>query len=637
MKIRVEYDQLTASATMIVKAEKDENVWNRIVDIVFTHQPNAFIAYDKVRVRWDNFLELSRDIIALRAMVPFDIEYDKLSLGLLLRFREDSIALRAKEGSLHRSLASDDIQMALSMFGFNRELTSEQRRDTVKMLSLQHGANFSVPGAGKTTVAFALHLLVKEPSTCLFVVAPKNAFGAWDEVIMECLNPLDPRSDRAPFLRLEGDDDGIARLLESAPKRLIISYDKLIRSFRIISNYLSTNAVHMILDESHKIKAGLDSQRGSTLLNLAHLPLRRDILSGTPLPRSVEDLAPQLDFLWPGHGLGRSLTDSSNPSEVIAGRFVRTTKRELKLPKVTHIHIPVEMSAAQSALYAVIRDEIVKVASGIRSNPNVDFTAARRSVMRLLQVSSFPLLAIRGMTSGLEETFPHNDPKVAGLFSALLAERDSPKIDRTCEIAEELIRNGRKVVIWASFVATVERIAERLSGFGATFLHGGVRTGSVTDPETREFKIRLFNSDSTDCMALVANPAACAEGISLHRICHDAIYVDRTYNAAHYLQSVDRIHRLGLKPEDTTTIRILESSAPSFAGSIDISIRRRLVIKLRTMTAVLQDEDLHQLALDEEDSPEPEMDDVTIEDVLDLIQELEHPGAFATDSEEDVL
>jgi hypothetical protein len=39
--------------------------------------------------------------------------------------------------------------------------------------SLSHGANFSVPGAGKTTVAFALHLLVASEGEHLLSSVPK--------------------------------------------------------------------------------------------------------------------------------------------------------------------------------------------------------------------------------------------------------------------------------------------------------------------------------------------------------------------------------------------------------------------------------------------------------------------------------
>ena len=43
----------------------------------------------------------------------------------------------------------------------------------------------------------------------------------------------------------------------------------------------------------------------------------------------------------------------------------------------------------------------------------------------------------------------------------------------------------------------------------------------------------------------MANPKACSESISLHKACHNAIYYDQNYNAAEFLQSLDRIHRVG--------------------------------------------------------------------------------------------
>ena len=87
---------------------------------------------------------------------------------------------------------------------------------------------------------------------------------------------------------------------------------------------------------------------------------------------------------------------------------------------------------------------------------------------------------------------------------------------------------------------------------------------------------------------LVANPAACSEAISLHTVCHHAIYVDRTFNAAQYLQSVDRIHRLGLKATQKTTVEILVS--PS---SIDEVINDRLLRKIANMERILQDDSIH--------------------------------------------
>jgi hypothetical protein len=82
----------------------------------------------------------------------------------------------------------------------------------------------------------------------------------------------------------------------------------------------------------------------------------------------------------------------------------------------------------------------------------------------------------------------------------------------------------------------------------------------------------------------------------LHQVCHDAIYVDRDFAAGRYLQSLDRIHRLGLKPDTTTNITILVADK-----TIDDIVTVRLRNKLLFMMAVLDDPEVGQLAdLDEE-------------------------------------
>jgi hypothetical protein len=61
------------------------------------------------------------------------------------------------------------------------------------------------------------------------------------------------------------------------------------------------------------MKAGAFSQRGAFLLNVATLPIRRDILTGTPMPQAASDTQSQLDFLWPGHGLGVEVARGNPP------------------------------------------------------------------------------------------------------------------------------------------------------------------------------------------------------------------------------------------------------------------------------------------------------------------------------------
>jgi SNF2 family DNA or RNA helicase len=203
------------------------------------------------------------------------------------------------------------------------------------------------------------------------------------------------------------------------------------------------------------------------------------------------------------------------------------------------------------------------------------------------------------------------------LLADVLASGDSPKIALACARARELAAQGKKTIIWSVFVRNVELISQRLADLGADFIHGGVETGNDDEEETRERKITRFHSDSS-AYVLVGNPAACGESISLHTVCHHAIYVDRSFNVAQYLQSEDRIHRLGLAPEQETIVELLISP-----NTIDETVDIRLRSKVRRMAEVLDDPNLHidPVNFDIED------DELDEEDLSALIEHLKSgPG-----------
>ena len=135
-----------------------------------------------------------------------------------------------------------------------------------------------------------------------------------------------------------------------------------------------------------------------------------------------------------------------------------------------------------------------------------------------------------------------------------------------------------------------------MEDLGAVFIHGGVDAGSEEEESSREGKIREFKNNP-NCMVMVANPAAAGEGISLHRVCLNAIYIDRTFNAAHFLQSIDRIHRLGLEDGEHPHVQFLISE-----GSIDESVDTRLTDKIQRMLNALNDRTIYPnpISFDEE-------------------------------------
>lgn len=622
MKIHIEYIEDIAQGKISGSEDISMVAWNRIRELVIGIQPDAEIINKSILADWGTVLSMAPHLAQLRKQYDFKTTYNDTAKTLLLRYRQEVMAVRFATGTHKVEINVEDIPNLLIDRGFTKRTLKEpyQLRDVSIMARLSNGANFSVPGAGKTTVAFATHVLTRDSDTKLLVVAPKNAFSAWDDVVNDCMDET-IKNDWS-FTRLVGGFESIEGLLKESPMRMIIGYEQLISVQNLISDLLTLNKVHVILDESHRMKAGDRSQRGATLLKLSHLPTRRDILSGTPIPRSIEDIGAQLEFLWPGQSLGRQVLEASTPRQILNGLYVRTTKQELGLLRPKRHFIQVKMSSPQAALYSIIKQEVLKELSGIRTTGNIDLTKAKKSVFSLLQVSSNPITVVRKLTEQDPINFNYDDPKIEAIFKSILEETDSPKIKEVCKLARQIVADGGKVVIWSSFRANVERIAHLLSDLGATYIHGDIKTGDENDPNTREGRINMFHNENLNCDVLVANPAACSEGISLHKVCHNAIYLDRSFNAAHYLQSVDRIHRLGLEPGTETNIYVFESTAPTTIGAIDYSVRRRLIVKLRTMFDALEDDDLKKLAIDEEEGEVPIDFDVTLADLADIIDEL---------------
>lgn len=275
------------------------------------------------------------------------------------------------------------------------------------------------------------------------------------------------------------------------------------------------------------------------------------------------------------------------------------------------------MADGHKALYGIVRNESLRQLKNAvsRSGGDFDVIRARRSVMRLLQLSTNPVLALQGITKsivGLD----------SGVVDQVLLEGPSKKMRAVEAHARKLAQGGRKVIVWTIFTDTLLELEGMLADINPVTLYGAIPNGEATDLATREGRLTRFHSDPA-CMAIIANPAAVGEGISLHTVCHEAIYVDRSYVATHYLQSIDRIHRLGLKKDVETNVHIYQTKAPMGLGSIDYSVNRRLARKIRALQQLLNDPDLHQIALDEENAVDPIDYDVAIEDLIDLIEELE--------------
>ncbi len=512
--------------------------------------------------------------------------------------RANSEAAKIEDAKNVTPIKESDLLTALQDVSWNpqRRLTKEQIRNVCRLAALPHGASFSVPGAGKTTEALATYAFKTRLQQPLFVVAPKNAFAAWEEQVAVCLPQL-------KVTRLTGASN-IPSQLNASPQISLITYSQLIFVEEAIFNHLCRRPSFMILDESHRIKGGEARSWGKSVLAVSHLPTGKLVLSGTPMPNDASDLMPQVRFLYP------SVPLNADPVSTIKNVYVRTTKTELNLPPIKAAGTPIPLSDAQSRLYRLCATEVARDAEAtLKSRDRSALRSFGRSYMLLLQLVSNPSLLAR-----------HQHKFNDALLTECLAS-ESPKVAYVCHRARRLAAEGKKVLIWSGFVSNVEIIAERLADLGADYIHGQVATDSLAEDEedipddennTREAKIRRFHEDSS-AMVLVANPAACSEGISLHTVCHHAIYLDRDYNAAKFLQSQDRIHRLGIQPGIETSIEYVYCP-----GTIDESVARRLNWKIQQMERALQDDAISIPTHWRTDLSE----DADCDDVIDLLQTL---------------
>jgi len=480
------------------------------------------------------------------------------------------------------ALSEAEVLARLDAVGFARPLTAAQLRNVRRLAAVPAAATFSVPGAGKTTEALATFICRATPGDRLLVISPKNAFPAWDEQLEECL----PGCSDA-FVRLRRFDR-IPEQLAADPRFMIINYQQFARVPEVVADHLLDKRVHVFIDESHKIK-----RRGNisteAVLSMSHLPVSKLIMSGTPMPQSVDDLLPQFGFLFPEVRI-----DETRVIDAVRPIYVRTTKSELGLPPVTRVLKTVPMDPLQARVYQLMKSQVARDAASALSRRNrTAFQTLGRSVMRVMQLVSHPALLAADLAHA-------HSPELA----AALTEGRGPKMRYVLSRARSLAKAGQKVVIWTSFVRNVEYIAAALEDIGCVFIHGGVDAGDDADEDSREGKLRLFHDDP-NIMALVANPAAAAEGISLHTVCHHALYLDRTFNAAHYLQSEDRIHRLGLPPEQATTIEFVECE-----GTVDETVRLRLDFKVGQMAAALNDPGLNvtPVPIDVDEEPSDDFD-----------------------------
>ncbi|MCJ1715100.1 DEAD/DEAH box helicase [Curtobacterium sp. VKM Ac-2922] len=546
-----------------------------------------------VRIEWDD---------ALRAVIQSN-QAQRRALGVALQTQP--------------VLSEEAVLARLEGSRFTRQLRSFQIRDLGKVLALDHAANFSVPGAGKTTVALAAYEAERtaERVERLLVVAPISAFDAWKSGVGECF------AGEKPTIAVVGTS------IPDGAEILVVNYHRLDSRFDELAAWVQEKPTMVVLDEAHRMKRGWDGTFGAASLNMGFLATRRDVLTGTPAPQSPQDLVALLDFLWPGQAMRVLPQDAlATPTPPDAGHliadavrplFVRTKKSELDLEPPNHFVIKVEPSPLQAQIYDALRNQYAGQFN-VPFNDRARFARMGRTVMYLLEAATNPRLLTAGSDEADDFQYPPlhvaPDTRLWDLIKQYNEVELPAKFEQVAALVRTNAENKRKTLIWTNFVRNMPALQRLLRRYNPAAIYGAIPS-EVSDPRaeiTRETELARFRDETSDCWVLLANPAAMSEGVSLHKTAHDAIYLDRTFNAGQYLQSVDRIHRLGLDEGIETNVTFLVT-----AGTIDEVVSDRVAEKAARLGEMLDDADIATMTLP---SPEDHAAPIDVADVAALLQ-----------------
>ncbi|MBS1801227.1 MAG: DEAD/DEAH box helicase [Acidobacteria bacterium] len=417
----------------------------------------------------------------------------------------------------------------LGQYDLREKLDLHQRIAVAAMTDpVVHGiCLFDEQGSGKTVMGIHAFDRLKKmnAASTLLIFAPKNMLGEWDK-------------DFRRFTGTAYSVNVVSGSREDKYTRLIEASDVYVTNYETAQALEDTltslinrklGRVVLIVDESFFVK-NRDAKRSAAIRRLRNLCDRCWMLCGTPAPNAASDVIHQFDIADAGVTFdGVALPeDTSELRRVVKrtienkGVYLRRLKVEIlpNLPSKSFHRVQVPLAQAQARLY---KDKLSSLVAEVEQTTEHEFNARAASFMarrtRLLQICSCP--------DQVDTTHIETPSKLLAM--------------------DEMLRKFigghlEKVIVWSFFRRSLDVIFKRYAQYNPVRIDG-----SVADPHARAQAVTQFQTDDTT-MLFVANPAAAGAGLTLTRS-HVAIYESFSPQAAHYLQSLDRIHRRGQQNE----------------------------------------------------------------------------------------
>jgi len=379
-------------------------------------------------------------------------------------------------------------------------------------------------GLGKTIQALAHIACEKETGRATrpyLVVCPTSVLPNW-------LSEIKKFAPHFKALGLSGSE-------RSEDFDKIEGSDIVVTSYPLVSRDVNVLREHrwqaVILDEAQYIK------NPQTQVAQAVQLLRSDYrlcLSGTPIENHLGELWSQFNFLMPGF-LGEQQTFNKtirNPIEKhknialqqhLAAKvrpfLLRRTKELVakELPEKTVITKSVELEGAQRDLYETVR---------LAMYEKVQDALAVKGLAKSQIIILDAMLKLRQVCC---------DPRLVKLSSARQVET-SAKLEQLLEMVEELLSEGKKILLFSQFTSMLDLIMPELEARNIPFVQ--IRG----DTKDRGTPVEMFQSGQVPLFLLSLK----AGGTGLNLTAADTvIHYDPWWNPAVENQATDRAHRIG--------------------------------------------------------------------------------------------
>ncbi|HED35838.1 MAG TPA: DEAD/DEAH box helicase [Gammaproteobacteria bacterium] len=317
---------------------------------------------------------------------------------------------------------------------------------------------------------------------------------------------------------------------------VITSYPLLVRDQELLLMY---NWQVLILDEAQAIK----NPQSRTSKAVREFNADSNFcLSGTPLENHLGELWSLFDFTLPGL-LGNQQQfnewfrdpieehDDTLQYELLIERvrafMLRRLKRDVlpQLPEKTHQLCLIEMAEAQQQIYDGIHAQMKQnLQRHIRDR---GLQSSRMHILealtRLRQVCCDPRL-LNGLLSGpLHESNDINEPS-------------SAKLGQLMRMLEEMLQQGRSILVFSQFTSMLKLIEQALDARGIEY---ALLTGQT---KHRDRQVKRFQQG--DVPLFLISLKAGGSGLNLTRA-DTVIHYDPWWNPAAENQATDRAHRIG--------------------------------------------------------------------------------------------